>query len=1327
MQKANVCVLAIIYSGVVMGANRLEYVGSMMLPVVPSGYNIMDVDVVSKLLNHTSLPLACGDDGKSQSGTCVKEIQILDNNIQALFDTSNRDLYEIYRSLFVDPNSYYGKFIAHNTLLDTINMTLFGDGVSPGELNDLLSMADGANQVSSVATSQANSFRNATKHQNVALKGFATNILNELSTYSAIQRQAMVWLIGNRTLVQQDAISELNNQVIAENAGMGTQAEENQEEFTDELNELSSRFVAFKEFTEAAISGSKDNVVKIKALLGSTVKAAPTYQKEFKAKQIGLVNDAATEAANEFQTQMTALRSDMQTAMTQQTSDTADEISVNHNEFVADAAEFQKDLANDVKTLTDAAAVAPAAVNSGAAHLVTQAEPLVAQVQTQLRTELAPLYFDVLNTLKQAQGLAQGVAAVKASLNAHVVDDRTKAKWASDALGATIAAAYASVRASFGADMDKVSTKLTSSISTKVAGARTKLGSILQGVAGAQSASVNQQTAQGATTGVQSDVSKTAADLTAARQQLAGDQAKVGLDSMVSIVGSALTDSQANLSVIQKAQIAAIVAAKGSLSDAQRAQLDTLYASVQAKKAEAAGRTFALTQDSYAAQTDALQLNSDAALAGQRLDGAIQVQTQQAASLLGEINDIMSIARQAGGTVEQQMSALEAQAPNMVAVLKQKIAQYKAIAVAQGLAARGAADAAVGGQAGDALGAAQSGLSVFLNAQTGIASDMVASGNGLATDASSLLSDLGAINGDLEVQASKGASLVQAKAQSAMSRSIAQMQSSGSDSAAALNSLLSFNQATINEKRKSILGAGDSAMDAALDAADYLTSSATAFKDISSKFVSDATTFGSKSQSDMSRLLNTVNVTLVAATRVADYYMKRVSDLPTDGLSVNVTAKATQIDADIHAQIVKVQAVILSMNGLGPNPVADLAASAANLKTFIDSLVSAFEKQRTAFNTYAQQYAIRRIASITGLSESVIASKAAFLSSLARSDITEGERASKTTDTLNALLASVQRAQGQSDMSQVAALIGGTTAGVGSLTASLTTSMNTDLSNAQQAAVNNAISAGRTAGNSVAGLEGTAGLIGNDFTNALDVLSKSQIAGQAAAAGNNKDVYAIAGLLKDTDQSTRLKVLALMKDVSAGKMSMDDAITSVQTVNSASVTSVEDILNAVAGFVAAHVSGTNAFLSAMNDEKTSVTKRMNALVSEHENLQAGMLEDSSDLRSGLASTRATLIDGAYIKKSEDARKAAIDALSNRLNALLYGDGTSSGSFAQLKHIRRRASALTDTISDLKFAVSSAKTAATQAQGTLDLKVSSDLTAANGVVQHIIDLTQAALQ
>ena len=1282
---------------------------------------------------------ACGSDGSINSNECYAALTAMENEVTYLYASSDRDLYEIYKLLFVPSASVPYNTLFANDLktLDSVNRTLFGDSSTmpgtPGLTRDLLTMADGIDQIRSVGAGQLLSFRNSSRQQQSAMKAFTAKTLADFKVYNLASDQAMKDVVGNRTLVQESFNDEIKASVKEASTDVGQQADEIVADFTSDYADLAKRFAEYKATTDSATALSETRILKIKSDVKNTTKSAPAFQKAFKVKQLNLVNAAVKSETDGFQTNLVGLQSQIKADMTQAAADLTTMITSNRNDFVNEAGEFQSDLTDAIDALSHDVLGSDAQVGGTAAMAsTTRANPLVEQLQNMLKTEVAPLLSDVYSSLYLAKQLSGRIAALRETLDREIAANRGAAQIDAGAMGIKIATKYSAVKNSFNADMDAARANMQAQIAAKIAAGRQKLKTILAGVQSAQSSSASQQGSQGGATSAQAQASMTAAGLTAAREQLAGDQAKIGLDSMVSVVGAALTDSQANLSVIQKAQIAAIMKAKGQLSSAQREQVTQLYAQVQAKKAEAAARNAGIRDASFAAQADAMELNSEMAQGGARLDGALQYQNRQTQTLLGEINDILSLAKQSGSGLGDQMAALEEQMPNMMDMLKQKIGQFKSLATANGQAAQTAAANQVGAQTGSALTDTTSGLQVFLSSQSGLSSDLQNGAFAVGADAGSLLSDIGSISKDLQSQSLTGANFVQTHASSALTRAVSEMKSVGGDSAGALTSLLTFNQEQIKEKRKSILTAGDSAMDSAIDAANYLSTAATAFRDLSQQFVKDSANFANKADLNMTRLLSEVNVTVAASANVADVFMSRLGGAAEtiNNFPISVHARATNMTRQIHQKVGEIQNIILTMNGMGGDPVGDLKASAATLQTYVDSLTKSFEKQRTEFNTYAQQYAIRRIAAITGLSESVVASRANFMASLAESDMSENDRSAKTTDTLQSLLLAVQTAKsnGDVDMSAVAALINGTTNGVAGLTSSFEMSMKSGISNLKQKAINQALATGKSMSGTVDQTSASASMIGNEFVNALDSLSSSETATRLAAASGNKDVYAIAGLLKDSEQSVKTKIAGLLKQVQSGNITMEAAIASVRDVNAAAINSVQDILNVVSGYVAGHVSRTNGFVDRIDAEKESTIDLVNEIVDEHESAEGDMVSDLADNADTLKSLRSRLLSRSgfvgAITAEENDRKAKVDALTNKLSSTLFG--TSASSLAQVHRHTTATETLPDTIADIRFSVQSATGAANAAQSALDFRVGKELEMANSVVAEILNLTQVAL-
>lgn len=266
----------------------------------------------------------------------------------------------------------------------------------------------------------------------------------------------------------------------------------------------------------------------------------------------------------------------------------------------------------------------------------------------------------------------------------------------------------------------------------------------------------------------------------------------------------------------------------------------------------------------------------------------------------------------------------------------------------------------------------------------------------------------------------------------------------------------------------------------------------------------------------------------------------------------------------------------------------------------------------------------------------------------------------------------------------------------------------------------------------------TAALLANQFASALDTVSKSETAARLAAASTNKDAYSIAGLLADVGQDTKLKVASLMKDVAAGKITMDEAIQAAQNVANSQITTVEDIINALSGYVGTHVATVNAFENGLDVSKSAITTAVNKAIGEHQAVQADALADLATEAAQMATLKNQLVgDSGTIATLQAERETDIEELESYVHATLQG---SNSALIERKRISapialiqsRRDSnpvtpTITDAIRDAQTQLASAKTQAATAAGNLNAEADDAMHRAQASIQEILAITASALQ
>ena len=726
---------------------------------------------------------------------------------------------------------------------------------------------------------------------------------------------------------------------------------------------------------------------------------------------------------------------------------------------------------------------------------------------------------------------------------------------------------------------------------------------------------------------------------------------------------------------------------------------------------------------------------------------SVSTAANQANSLLGDISDMLGRVSQNSGTLEQQMAAFEKQAPASFSALMSKIRAYGALMTSQGVAS--VSSATTGKEAVATLVNLVSQLQGNVATPGGVSPSLAADQAKSSSDASSLISDIQSLRGQLQQQSLNGAALVKAASQQAYAQSLSQIQSVSSDSTAALSSMLMFNSDLINQKKLQVGRSSGAAMDSTMDAAKYLTDAASNFYDRSQLFISDAEGLSATASRNFTNMISQVSSTLSDVTIEANDLMARLAAVgkATSGFENDAVVRASQVTAQIQAKLKDVSASILNMTGVSSQSQQQLEQTTKQLSDYVDSLTKSFSQQRNLLNKMTQQYTLRRLSAITGLSDAVLSQKANYLASLAGADLTESQRASATTDTLQGLLMAVEKAksQGSGDMSQVTSMIGKIGNGVDGLTQTLSAQMNSSLALMQQQALVNGISSGNQLGSSVAGAQANANYLANQFLEALNSVDDTQADATRAAASTKGDIYAIAGLLKNVGAEARQKMSNLIQQVQSGKLTVDQAIAAANEVNEANINSLQDVLNSLGGYIATHAATVSDFESKVNATAAAMTETILQTINDHQSTQAELIGDlateaqaMSGLSDGFLGTKNA--NDGLIGQLEKQEMSNIESLEDYMNQVLLGTSSSKTAQSLLQRSRLRLKrngdvsaeesavkqTIPDAIASVKQSLSNVQGQANTASSSLSTSVDKAISDGNTAISEILSLTSRAL-
>ena len=1337
--------------------NPKPFGGSCTSVQTPSGYNFYD----------TTTPIVSPDLVADVDGQCAQDAggnfvtpsqcsQAMDNaesQILKLYQTSDADLAKIVAYLYCTGSmgtAVANQLAADSVALLNLNTTVFGNPAarSPGLLIDLLSLIDGIKQLSAVATGQYASIKAASKGQTTAATTVKTSVQQQAQQIQELAVAAMTYLIGNRTIVQNNAFAALDQSVEETTTDLGNQADQIVSDFTDQYNDLYDRYVNWKLLSDDAVKSVANNATQFKSQVRGLLTQIKSTQAKFQTQQQALAKTQLQQAVASFASGLQQAQTSVSTSLNKVAGSMADTIDQAAVDFYRDQSVDQANIDQAINALTKSVNGDSGVNDNNDSLFQQQADSAMANLAASIQSSILPLVQDVTNALSRANDLQATIDSIRAQVDSDVLSVLTPAQQAAGGIGSAVSSNFANAKGNFDSQFGKVKTTMDNAISGKVASAHSQLQTIMDSVQSSQSGAAGSQGIEGSAAMDGAKASMSAAELTSAKQQLAGDRAQAGLSSMVSVVGAALADSDETNQEIQNKNSNDLQNLNMVISSSQQATADKAYAQLQQSSADASSRTADVRDASFQAQADAQELESSMELGGQQMSQSVSSAANQANSLLGDIGDMLGRVSQNSGSLEQQMAAFEKQAPASFSALMSKIRAYGALMASQGVA--GVSNSTTGKDAVATLVNLVSQLQGTVATPGGVSPSLAADQAQTSTDASSLISDIKLLQNRLQQQSQSGAALIQSASQQAYAQSLSQIKSVSADSTAALSSLLMFNSDLINQKKLQIGQSTDSAMNSTLNAANYLTDAASNFYDRSQMFISDAQDLSSAASRNFSSMLSQVNDTLTDVTKEANDLMARLAAVgsATSAFQNDVAVRASEVTAEIQAKLKEVSDAILNMTGVSSASQQQLQQTTQQLSDYVDSLTKSFAQQRTLFNKMAQQYTLRRLAAITGLSDAILSQKANYLSSLAGADLTESQKAAATTDTLQSLLVAVEKAkaQGSGDMSRVTDMISKIGNGVNGLTQTLSLQMNSSIAMMQNQALSNGISSGNQLGSTVAGAQANANFLANQFQLALDSIDGTQASADKAAASTKGDIYAIAGLLKNVGAESRQKMSDLIRQVQSGKLTMDEAIVAANEVNVANINSLQDVLNSLGGYIATHAATVSDFESKVNATAAAMNDTILQTISGHESTQADLVGDlatEAQAMSGLAVgfLGQTNANDGLIGQMEKQEMSNIESLEDYMNQVLLGNSasTTAQSLLQRSRLRLKRSpdgssstygtvnqTLPDAIASVKQSLTSMQGLASNASANLSTSVDKTLSEGNAAIAEILQITRSAL-
>jgi hypothetical protein len=1107
------------------------------------------------------------------------------------------------------------------------------------------------------------------------------------------------------------------------------------------------------------------------ALQDAVSQADHTAQKlttDLTVSELATVDSQVGMTSLNYDTDLVRAQSSISSDITKLGNDLANGVTGNRNQFYNQAQVFSQSASDRVGSLRSSVAVASTLTTSASGDAKNRADAVAVRLRQLISTNLQPLLLDVQTAMQNAVTLTAAIDSIRVRTNADLAAVKSSGQQQALALGSQVSSTFAGIKSDFNNKFTAIDTSMQSGINTKATNGRNQLTQIMSGVQSTQGDAAGQQSIQGTVARDQAAASMTAAALVGAQQESAADTTKAGLDTMAGVVGSALQDSQQTLQDVSQANLENIHSLNQKLSANQAATVQTAYGQIQSSDQAASSRNAAVQSDGFDAQLTGQSLEQSLSESGAQLESAVASSDRQAESLLGEINGILALAKQNSGSLEDQMAAFEQQAPALYTLLQQKIAAYKALLVSQGQQAQLAAANVAGSQAQSALGQLAGTLQGFSASAMGVSPSLSSDEHSVISDSASLLRDVQALSGQLQAQSSTGASLVQSTAQAAMTQAASSVKTMSSDSALALGALTSYNTALINQKRVEVSSSGDSVMQAVLDASNYLSDNAKKFVDLSQQYLADAASLGGHADQNLTSAVNTINQTLTDLTTSSDLYLSRLSDAAgsISSWSSEMITRASQINAAIQEKAAEITNTIVEI-GNSADASADIQRNLNALQGFIDDLSSTFNKQRESFNEFAKSFYTRRVTLISGLNGTIASQRSQYLQGLTGVDLTEAERTGSSSDTIQGLLTSLEQAKGQGtvDVTQVNALMSKINDGVAGLTNQFASKMGVDLDAMKRKAVKDAILSQQGIGGSVGQAGASAKLLAGNLADALDQIAKSSTAAQYAASGASKDVYSIAGLLQNVGQETQLKVAGLMRALSSGDMTFNDALSAARGMTNREVSTVLDILNVFNSYVTSHVAKVDGFEQAVKDAMAALNTTASQTIGDHVEINAKALADMATQQYKLSSLSSLLLTDSGTKSLglldtiKSRRDQAIADMENQLHQILHGSGAATSALEQKSklvpisrvQLRGRSaadivtvkddssavteanagegtvgSAISDAISNAETDIASAAISIAQSKSDTDDSISSKIADANAAIADILKITGAAL-
>jgi hypothetical protein len=1318
----------------------------------PDGYDLDDVkstmlgnDFVDKLGNDCRT-----DQGRHvDANACDKALTEADNKLSNLFWTSDVDLRRIYNTLFGCP-SFQGtpmvETITSNVgSLKFLNSTIYGSGTEPGLLNDLLSLTDGIEQIRVVAEGQSRSLDRSGSSQVIASRTLQTQLAKSAESILSKTGEIMRALVGNRTIAQKQAFKSIADAVKVATADTEQQAIGIYAMAQAQFETLKERYADWVDATELKI----DEVTESAAANLNSMNIVGQGLKEI------LKNTRTAEFANialEVEKMRSSWSADFADAATDVFNgigglgmDLAKGIMSNKGQLLKQLSTVERAIEDRKSNFRTQIASGLAASKVDAKDSKDRGAAALEKLHALMRTSVRPLMADLQSGMQQIVHLSAAIEEIRKTTNSDMEAIKSKSIQSASNLDETISNTYSEKKSGFSKNFNDIRSTMNEKVSARIKAGRDEISKIMSGVKLGQESTANQQALQGQTAEDQAEASKTAAAMVAARQQSAADNAKAGLDTMVGVVGSALRDAQETIQEVSESNAENIRQLSTDITASEQQSMGEAYEKVRSSNDASADRSHQAREEGFEAEQEGQDLEQEISESGQKLEGSVAYQNRRSKALLADIQDMMNLVRQNSGTLTEQMKAFEKQAPAMYEVLKQKIAAYKATLVSQGQQTQLNAAGSAAAQAQTALGKLVGGLDIFGTETMETSPDLAWGETRVRTDATAVIADLTELGAGLEKQTEAGASMVTNTAQKALTRTVTEIKTVSQDSAAALTALLGYNTALISQKRAEVLRTGTGTIESAMSASEHLIKNAKNFMDLSEKYLSDSENLGGQATQNLTSMVRNINRTLADLTASSDQYLDRVSKAAASvaGWSASMVAGASAVNAQVQAKAAEVTKSIMSELDPLSETGQSLAKTLRSMRSFVSDMMAAFNKQRVAFLEMAKTYSARRIELMVALNETITAMQTAFRSELTKADITEGKRAGSSSDTLQGLLTSLEtaKAQGTADMKQLSALMGKIGESMAGLTNSFTAKMGVDLEALRRRSTRDAISSDLNMHGTVGKTSVSANLLAGQLARAIEDISGSELAAEMAAGGAEKDVYSIAGLLKNAGKETQGKIASLLREIEAGSLTFDEALNAAKEVSKKDIASVMDVIDVFDRYVTSHLAEVYHFNASVAESVNALNITASNAIGDHVavNGEALAAMTVSQFKLGNLSSvwlpdPATNYTG-IIAQIKDTRNKTINDIEDSMNLSMHGSPP-SGALIQvttrkvpiaLVQVVPENATVADSLAQANIDVSRAAVQITSSRELMNEVLARSIAQANAVVANILNITQYAMK